>query len=132
MALGWLVCSAGLYTHMAFLELYWNFINWTPMYDLPSLFAAGGMVGGLVGLFFLSRVPSARWLRVFSLLICLALLAIGIALAFPEPVQTEGLLARVAPSPAWFRLLRLLLLTIPILTWPFVPNNTPHHPAPTA
>lgn len=117
LVVAWTGCGLGLYLHVFFIDLYWNFINWTPHYDLPSLFAAGGMVGALVGMGFLATTPVSRWLRVVSGVGCTALLAVGAWLVSPEPVTTEGLLARVASSPAWYRVGRLLILAAPFGLW---------------
>ncbi len=101
---------------MALLEVHWNLVNWKPLLDWISLLPLLMVTGTLLGFIRLFQVQSRPFLRVFSLLICLGLLALGIHLLPQEPL-TEGLFARITPSPSWYRIGRLLVMAAPTALW---------------
>ena len=51
-----------------------------------------------------------------SLAACLALLALAVYVLPPEPM-TQGLFAREARSPLWYRAARFVLLALPGVFW---------------
>ena len=110
--LAWLSAGLSLYLAMALLEVHWNLVSWKPLLDWTSLLPLLMVTGTLLGFIRLSQAESRPLIRVFSSLICLALLGLGIHLLPQEPL-TEGLFARTAPSPAWYRFGRLLIMASP-------------------
>jgi hypothetical protein len=101
---------------MALLEVHWNLVNWKPLLDWISLLLMLMLAGILLGFIRLFQAESRRLMRGFSLLICVALLGLGIYLLPQEPL-TEGLFARNTPSPAGYRIGRLLVMAAPTALW---------------
>ena len=113
---GWLLAGAGLHVAFVILELYWNLYNWQPVVD----WRASGLILGVLALLAvircLARVSRDRISQGVSLVICLSLLAVAVYVFSPEP-PTQGLFAREAPSPLWYRAARLVLLGLPSSFW---------------
>jgi len=116
--LGWTVTAITLYVGLVALELYWNLFDWLPRVDLKAI--------GLL-LILLAALTAARWLavhsvdkgsRFFSLVACLALIALGIYV-FPPEQKSQGLFSRSTPSPLWYRGGRLIILCCPGFFWVF-------------
>ena len=116
LTLGWLLAAAGLYVALVMLELYWNLYDWQPRLDLRALGLFCGMVTVLVAIRFLARADGNRLSRGVSLVICLALLALGVYVFPAEPI-THGMFARETPSPLWYRAGRFVLLALPSVFW---------------
>jgi hypothetical protein len=113
---GWLLAGVGLYMALVILELYWNLYNWQPIVDLRASGLILGVLALLAVIRWLARTTCDRVSQGLSLLICLALLAVAVYVFPPEP-PTQGLFAREAPSPLWYRAARLVLLGLPSLFW---------------
>ena len=116
LTLGWLLAAAGLYVALVMLELYWNLYDWQPRLDLRALGLFCGMISVLVAIRFLARAGGNRFSQGVSLVICLALLALGVYVFPAEPI-THGMFARESPSPLWYRAARFVLLALPCLFW---------------
>src|ERR1017187_8893530 len=116
LALGWLMSAAGLYAALVMLELYWNLFDWQPKLDLRALGLIIGIIALLAAIRFLARASNDRFSQVVSLVACLAMFGLGVYVSLPEPM-TQGLFAREAPSPFWYRAGRLALLALPSVFW---------------
>ena len=116
LTLCWLLAAAGLYVALVMLELYWNLYDWQPELDLRALGLFCGMVAVLAAIRILARADGNRFSRGVSLVICLALLALGIYVFPAEPI-THGMFARETPSPLWYRAGRFVLLALPSVFW---------------
>lgn len=113
---GWVFVTASLYSAALLLDVYWNLVHWRPRLD----WIAGGlliwMAAAISGLWLLARANLPAVPRAAALLACLVLLAAGLN-ALPAESRGEGLLGRDRPSPTWYRVARLTLLTLPTLGW---------------
>ena len=124
LALGWVLCGAGLYGAILLLDVYWNLLNWRPRWDWPTYVLLGWMIVVLAGQWRLAKIPRGRWNQVISLMVGLALVAVaGLALG-PEPLS-EGLLGRDDPSPWWYRIGRAIVLALPLATWMVTRHRKP-------
>ena len=113
---GWIFASVVLYAAVLGLELHWNFFDWLPRLDL---IACGLMMAALLALTvfgLLARSPRDRVVRVVALVLCLALLGLGVYV-LPAEAKGEGLFARQMPSPWWYRGGRLLVMCCPLILW---------------
>jgi hypothetical protein len=127
LTLGWLLAAAGLYVALVMLELYWNLYDWQPILDLKGSGLIFGILAVLAVIWFLARASHARFSQVVSLAACLALLAIAVYVLPPEPM-TQGLFARKAPSPLWYRAVRFVLLALPSVFWALGRMRQRKHP----
>jgi hypothetical protein len=75
-----------------------------------------GMLAVLAAILLLARAKGDCFSRGLSLVICVALLALAVYVVPPE-ARTEGLFAREAPSPFWYRAARFVVLALPIAFW---------------
>jgi hypothetical protein len=116
LTLGWLLAAAGLYVALVMLELYWNLFDWQPRLDLKGSGLIFGILAVLAVIWFLARASHDRFSQAVSLAACLALLALALYVFPPEPM-TQGLFAREAPSPLWYRIARFVLLALPSVFW---------------
>jgi hypothetical protein len=116
LSLGWLLSAAGLYVALVVLELYWNLYDWQPKPDLQAVGLILGILAVLAAIRLLARAGCDRFSRGVSLVICLALLALAAYVAPPE-LLTQGLFAREAPSPCWYRAARFVVLALPSVFW---------------
>jgi hypothetical protein len=116
LALGWLVAAAGLYVALVVLELDWNLYDWEPKLDLKASGLIAGMLAMLAAIRLLARASRDRFSQTVSLVICLTLLALAVYVSPPEPM-TQGLFAREAPSPLWYRAARFAVLALPGVFW---------------
>ena len=114
--LGWLLAAAGLYVALVMLELYWNLFDWQPRLDLKGSGLIFGILAVLAVIWFLARASHDRFSQAVSLAACLALLAIAVYV-LPAEAMTQGLFAREAPSPFWYRAGRFVLLALPSVFW---------------
>lgn len=112
----WLVAWSALYILLLALELYWNFFDWFPRFDLKAVSLVVALLVSLAATWRLARASLDRITRMFSLAGCLALLGLGLYVLPPE-AKTEGLFARQLPSPFWYRGGRLLAMSCPSLFW---------------
>ena len=112
----WLLAGGSLYLTMALLEAHWNLVSWKPVLDWIALLLLLLLTGTQLGFVRLSCAQARRPAKEISLLFCLALLVLGIYLLPREPL-TEGLFARNIPSPAWYRIGRLLVMAAPTVLW---------------
>ena len=116
LALGWLAAAAGLYVALVMLEFDWNLYDWQPRLDLKASGLIFGMLAALAAMWYLARVSCNRFSRGVSLAACLALLALAVYVLPSEPM-TQGLFAREATSPLWYRAARFVLLALPSVFW---------------
>lgn len=116
LSLGWLLAAVGLYAALVMLELYWNLYDWQPKLDLNASGLIFGMLALLAAIRLLARASGNRFSRGSSLVICLALLALAVYVVPAEPL-TEGLFAREATSPFWYRAARFAVLALPSAFW---------------
>ena len=114
-SLGWLLAALTLYMALVALELYWNLYDWQPKLDLNTVGLIFGILALLGVIWFLARAGRDRPAGV-SLLVCLALLVLAVYVVPPE-AKTEGLFAREAPSPVWYRAGRFVVLGLPSAFW---------------
>ncbi len=114
--MAWVLASAGLYIGLAGLELYWNFPDWQPQWDIPSCALFVWTLGMLAALWFLGRAELDLLTRGLALALCLALLALALYLLPAEPLK-PGLLGRALHSPLWYRAGRAGVLCLPGLFW---------------
>jgi len=106
--LGWLGSAALLLAAVVWLELDWNFLfGFDPRQDFMVLQSCVGALAALTGTWFLSGASRDLGTRIFSLIICLAL--VGTALWV--------FLLSVSPSPLWFRGGETVLLSLPAAFW---------------
>jgi peptidoglycan biosynthesis protein MviN/MurJ (putative lipid II flippase) len=116
LSLGWLLSAVVLYAALVALELYWNLYDWQPKLDWNAAVLIFGMLAALAALGLLARAGKARFSRGVSLAICLALLALAVYVVRAEPL-TQGLFARGAHSPLWYRVGRFVVLALPGVFW---------------
>ena len=113
---GWILVLGANYFVFLALELYWNWFDWVPRFDLKSLGLLIGLLCVLVATWELARVPIHRVARIASFMGCLALFIIG-AYVLPEEPKTAGLFSRESPSPLWYRGGRFMVMSCPSLLW---------------
>jgi hypothetical protein len=113
---GWLLAVLGLYAGLVGLEYYWNVPDWQPYPDSIALALAFWIMLMLFWTWFLARASKGRLCLGLALLPCLALLALAVYVAGPEPLKS-GFLGREAHSPVWYRGGRVLLLCLPAVFW---------------
>jgi hypothetical protein len=128
LGLGWLGSAAGLYAAVVALDLYWNILDWLPRSDLVSWGFGLLIFITLLCLALLARAGGGRALRVWSLLLCVALTLPGIFALRPEPVR-HGLLGREQSSPWFYRAGRLVILSAPFVFWVLSKSRTAPKPA---
>ena len=115
-AFGWLFAAATLYLVLLLLELYWNLFQWDPKWDARTVGMLGLVSGVVVLTAFLARGSQHPFTRVLSGLLSAALLSLGFYV-LPAEALTEGLFARTAPSPFWYRGTRCVVMGLPLLFW---------------
>lgn len=108
--LGWLAAGSLILFGLLFVNLAWNFCGWTGPCSkgAPWLGAAGG---GVILCFCMAAMAGPPSCRILSALMCLFLLALGLAILLPDhdPVWK--------PTPRWFRTMNCLILCLPALAW---------------
>ena len=114
--LGWLVAAFALWVLLVALEIYWNLRDWQPRLDSRFMAIGLGVSAALAVMWMLARVGRQRSARAVALVICLALLSLGVYVLPAEPL-TSGLFAREIQSPLWYRGGRLGVLALPMLFW---------------
>ena len=114
--LGWLVAAFALWVLLVVLEIYWNLYDWQPKADSIALGLGFGIFSAVACMWLLARVTRQVAARGASLVICLALLVLGVYILPAEPLST-GLFARERASPLWYRGGRLAVLALPALCW---------------
>jgi hypothetical protein len=98
------------------LDVYWNIVTWRPEWDGTATFLLVWIAAATAGCYWMARASRDRLTRVVSLLICMALLALGIYVSRAEPLSF-GMFGRESCSPLWYRAGRLLVLGTPTLLW---------------
>jgi hypothetical protein len=116
LARGWLAAAAGLYVALVMLEFDWNLYDWQPRLDLKASGLIFGTLAAFAAMWCLARVSCNRFSRGVSLAACLALLALAVYVLPSEPM-TQGLFAREAASPLWYRAARFVLLALSSVFW---------------
>ena len=114
---GWLAATAALFDVMLELELYWNFFNWSPKWDVKALLYGIGILAILVCVWFLAKATRGRVCHVISALVCLILVGYAVVGVLPAEPLSGGWLGRTMPSPLWFRGSLALLLCLPSVFW---------------
>ena len=115
---GWTVAFLSLYLGLVALELYWNLFDWLPRLDLRSLGLVIILLAALAATWWLARLSMDCGSRIFSLVGCLALIALGVYVLPPEP-QPHGLFSGRSHSPLWYRGGRLVVFSCPGFFWVF-------------
>jgi hypothetical protein len=126
LVLCWLVAAFALWVLLVSLEVYWNLYDWQPKVDAIALGLGLAIFSTIACIWLLTRASRRLAARGTSLLICLALLILGVYVLPPEP-KGSGLFARERTSPFWYRGGRLAVLALPALFWvlsTFRQNNT--------
>lgn len=116
LSLGWLLAALALWALLVVLEFYWNLRDWQPRLDSRFMAIGLGVCAALAVMWMLARVGRPHSARAVSLVICLALLSLGVYVLPAEPL-TSGLFAREIQSPLWYRGGRLGVLALPMLFW---------------
>ena len=114
--LGWLAAAFALWVLLVVLEIYWNLYDWQPKVDFIALGLGFGIFSAIACVWLLARASRQVAARGASLVMCLALLVLGVYVLPPEPLST-GLFAREQASPLWYRGGRLAVLALPALCW---------------
>ena len=96
--LGWLVASLALWVLLVVLEIHWNLYNWEPKVDSFALGLGFGVASALACMWLLACANRQPMPRGASLVMCLALLILGVYVFPPEPLN-QGLFARERTSP---------------------------------
>src|SRR5207248_10921725 len=107
LCLGWLAATLVLYLGLLLLDVYWNLVSWHPRWDSVVLLVLFSLATATAGFALLARASYDRLTRSVSLILCGALLALGIYSCPAEALGT-GLFGRDAASPVWYRGVRLL------------------------
>ncbi len=112
--LGFLLMALGLYTGLVALEYYWNVPDWQPRWDSSAalIFAWLGVM--VSGAWLVAGLSTGRTSRILCAIPSLALIALAVYVAGPEPLK-PGFLGREFSSPLWYRGGRFLLLSAPAL-----------------
>ena len=110
----WIGLTVGLYAGSLLLESYWNLINWLPKADLTSICLLAWLAALTVGNWFLARAARDPITRSLALLLCVALVSVGVHALGAEPLS-QGLFGRSSQSPPWYRAGRLLILSLPLV-----------------
>ena len=113
---GWVLLAVALYLPLLLLDVYWNIVTWRPEWDGTALFLLVWIGAAAAGCYWMARASRDRLTRVVSLLICMALLALGVYVCRAEPMSF-GMFGRETSSPWWYRAGRLLVLGTPALLW---------------
>jgi hypothetical protein len=128
LALAWLMAMGALYLALLGLELYWNLPEWRPRSDATSVGLVLGVVLFSSSFWFLTRARSDSLVRWISAAVCLTLVLLGLYVCPPEP-PGHGLFERAAPSPAWYRAGRFIVMSLPgalwLLGWRRAPKKGP-------
>lgn len=117
----WLVATVALGCLVAGLNAWWNMFDWRPVADWESLAMISGIMAVVIVIWFLSRVSRDLLSRIVSLILCAAVLVLGIGHFHfnPEPVASPSLfpdvLGRTHSSPEWYRAGRIVLLCLPAI-----------------
>lgn len=122
----WLGAMLVFYATMVGLEVDWNLFDWRPGLDwkfIGLLLAALMILGGM---WLLAKARARRFVRAWSLLLSLALVAVGFYVVWPEP-HSEGLFAREVSSPFWYRGGRLMLMCAPLVFWTLGRTSSASH-----
>ena len=129
--LGWVGAAFALWVLLVVLEIYWNLYDWQPKADSIALGLGFGIFSAVAGMWLLARARRQVAARGASLVMCLALLVLGVYVLPPEPLNT-GLFAREQASPLWYRGGRLAVLALPALFWvlAMARKNTSASPSP--
>src|SRR5437867_1060347 len=116
MIIGWLAAIGVLLYAVLVLSFHWNFLDWSPKWDLEAVADFIGILMSLATIWFLGKASRDKVSRVVSVLLCV--LVAGLAVFwYPAEARSEGFLGRTQPSPFWFRSGRVLLLCVPGLIW---------------
>jgi hypothetical protein len=114
--IAWLAAAGWLYLALLLLDVFWNIATWQPRWDGPAFGLLGSVLVGLLAIWKLTRSDSGRVERVVTFVICLGFFGLGIYV-FPAEPLSQGLFARETSSPLWYRTLRLIVLSVPLLLW---------------
>ena len=128
--LGWLVACLALWVLLVVLEIRWNLFDWQPKVDSLALGFGFGVSLVVACMWLLACASRKLAARGVSLVMCLALLVLGVYVLPAEPLS-QGLFSRERVSPLWYRGGRLALLALPALFWRlaiFRQNNTAGQP----
>src|SRR5579859_2110507 len=88
--LGWTVAAITLYAGLVALELYWNLFDWLPRMDSKAICLVIVLPAALSCFWWLAAHSVDRGSRMFSLVACLALVALGVYV-FPPEQKSQGL-----------------------------------------
>lgn len=115
--IGWLAAAAALSCLKGFLNLSWNFFDWSPKWNAEVLLCNVGLLAVLVGFWFLARETHDRTGQVISALICLALAGHAVLYVLPAEPLSHGWLGRRMSSPLWYRGGISLIFMLPGMFW---------------
>ncbi len=115
-SIAWIFAAIGMYGGFLGLEFCWNVPFWDPGESGAAWLIIAGLVLLLLLFWFLSQAPVNRVVRIFSLLICLSLVALAIYI-LPAEATKPGLFARPTPSALWYRGGRAVFLALPAVFW---------------
>jgi hypothetical protein len=145
LVIGWSLTSCMLCYSMLGWQFDWNFIHFSPRWNMQLVPAMTGICVALTATWFLAKASRDKTSRITALLFCVILVACSISCLPPEKITTppipalgsnmtsdeivhyawkiriERALSRSAPSPFWYRGGRALLLCLPVafcaLSW---------------
>jgi hypothetical protein len=112
--LGWCISTLTLYLLLLGLDVAWNLLNWRPTLDALAVALIGGAAAGLGAMVFLGRISRDCWTATVGWIASLALMGAGVYAVRIEQLS-PGLLGRDDPSPAWYRVGRLVVMSLPVL-----------------
>ena len=125
--LGWLASCYALIQVVSGLDFHWNWIYWSPKFDLEAILCAIGILVILVLVGFLARVTRGVVTRIASVIACLLLVVFAFFYVLPPEPISYGFLGRPASSPLWFRLGNVLVLCLPGLLWTWGATRRSRH-----
>jgi hypothetical protein len=119
----WFLAATALWLALLLLDIYWNLISWHLKWDGTVLILMAWMLAALAAIGLLTRWARDQISRTVSLASCLTLLCVGLHACPAEPLSAE-LFGRVASSPGWYRGLRAVLMSLPLVMWLLATWNT--------
>ncbi len=112
-SIGWCMAGGVLYGSVLALDLHWNLFTWAPELDWLSLLLLCGVAIGTGLTWGAAKCSHSNLSRGTGILVSLFLACAGLYAIRAEPLQLEGALPRKAASPVWYRVSRVVLMSLP-------------------
>lgn len=114
---GWVAASCALCVSVGLWNIDWDFFAFYPHWSLKTILAMLGMLGALVAMWFLTKASRDKANRVISLLLCVILAGIAVALLRADVGSGANFLGYSTYVPYWYRAIRTLPMCVPGIFW---------------